>query len=42
VRSLNAGHVIIDAVALGDGPGQLLPLLAKQNGGRFVACPFAK
>jgi hypothetical protein len=42
VRSLNGGRVIIDAVALGDGPGELLPALAKQNGGVFRACPFAK
>lgn len=42
VRSLNGGRVIIDAVALGDGPGELLPALAKQNGGKFVSCPFAK
>jgi hypothetical protein len=42
VRALNAGHVIIDAVALGDGPGELLPALAKENGGKFVSCPFAK
>jgi hypothetical protein len=42
VRSLNGGRVIIDAVALGEGPGELLPRLAKENGGKFVACPFAK
>lgn len=42
VRSLNGGRVIIDAVALGDGPGELLPRLAKENGGKFVSCPFAK
>jgi VWA domain-containing protein/HEAT repeat protein len=42
VRSLNGGRVIIDAVALGDGPGELLPKLAKENGGKFVSCPFAK
>jgi hypothetical protein len=42
VRSLNAGRVVIDCVALGDGPGELLPALAKENGGRFVLCPFAK
>jgi hypothetical protein len=42
IRRLNAGRVVIDAVALGDGPGELLPALAKENGGRYVACPFAK
>jgi len=42
VRTLNAGRVVIDAVALGDGPGELLPALARENGGTFVACPFAK
>ena len=42
VRSLNGGRVIIDAVALGESPGELLPRLAKENGGKFVACPFAK
>ena len=42
IRALNAGRVIIDAVALGETPGDLLPALAKENGGKFVACPFAK
>lgn len=42
VRTLNAGRVVIDAVALGETPGELLPALAKENGGKFVACPFAK
>jgi hypothetical protein len=42
VRALNAGRVVIDAVALGDGPGELLPALAKENGGKYVVCPFAK
>lgn len=42
VRALNAGRVIIDCVALGETPGELLPALAKENGGKFVACPFAK
>jgi hypothetical protein len=42
IRNLNAGRVIIDTVALGDTPGELLPQLAKDNGGRFVSCPFPK
>ncbi len=42
VRALNGGRVIIDAVALGETPGELLPALAKENGGKFVSCPFAK
>ncbi len=37
IRSLDAGRVVIDAVALGDGPGELLPALAKENGGKSVS-----
>jgi hypothetical protein len=39
VRALNGGRVVIDAVALGDAPGELLPALARENGGKFVALP---
>jgi len=42
IRALNAGRVVIDSVALGDGPGELLPELAKENNGKYVVCPFAK
>jgi Mg-chelatase subunit ChlD len=42
VRALNGGRVAIHAVALGDGPGEFMPALARENGGRFVSCPFAK
>jgi hypothetical protein len=42
IRALNGGRVVIHAVALGDAPGELLPALARENGGKFVSCPFAK
>jgi HEAT repeat protein len=42
VRTLNGGRVVIDCVALGEEPGELLPALAKENGGTFVSCPFEK
>ncbi len=42
IRELNRGKVKIHAVSLGDEPHELLPELAKQNGGRYVARPFPK
>ncbi len=42
IQALNRGQVKIHAVSLGDEPHELLPKLAKQNGGRYVARPFPK
>ena len=42
VKALNLGRAKIHAVSLGDEPHDLLPELARQNGGRYVARPFPK
>jgi hypothetical protein len=42
IREMNQGKVLIHTVSLGDDPHPLLPTLAEQNGGRYVARPFAK